>query len=91
MGIDMDEMEVRVNPKNLLDDWKGNEMVPSQKNRKLFGTQNLLKSVANPLEGFLFISQRQFQVSHIMDRDFIQVSLEIRAIGFDAPGGPPDR
>jgi hypothetical protein len=69
MSVDMDEMEVRIDPKDLFDYRKGDEMIPSQKDWKFSGTQDLLKGLADPMKGLFLIPQSQFQVPHIMKRD----------------------
>jgi hypothetical protein len=69
MGIDMDEMKVRIDPQNLFDNWKGDEVVPSKEDRKFLRPEDLLKSLPDPSKGLFFISKRQFQISHIMNKD----------------------
>jgi hypothetical protein len=69
MSVDMDETEVRIDPKDLFNHRKGDEMIAPQKDWKFSGPQDLSKGLANPMKGLFLVPQSQFQVSHIMKRD----------------------
>ena len=58
MGVDVDEVEVGIDPKDRFDYRKGDEMIPSEKDWKFLGGQDLLEGLPNPAKGLLLIPER---------------------------------
>ena len=64
----MKEMQVGVDPKDLFQDRKGDQMVPSKEYRKFLLGQDFTKGLLNEVKSFLLLSQREFQVSQVVSR-----------------------
>jgi len=85
MGIYMNKMEIWVNSDQFFNDWKGDEMVTSKQDRELSGRKDFSETFPDQVERYLFLSEGEFKVSHIVDRKTGEVLVEIRAEGFDPP------
>jgi len=81
---------VGISVQNLFYRRKGNQMIASKKDREFLGRKDPSDRLPNQGERKVFFSEREFQVSHVVETQLAQISLQIGAVGFDPPGGPPD-
>jgi hypothetical protein len=68
VGIQLKEMEVRVDMEDFFQDWKGDEMVSSEEDGEFILGQDFTKGILNEIKSYLLLSQREFQISHVMDQ-----------------------
>ena len=65
-------------------------MITPEKDGKLLSREDPPDCFPNDGQRGIFFSKREFEVSHIVKTQLAQISLQIGAVGFDPPGGPPN-
>jgi hypothetical protein len=86
----MYNVEMGISLQNLFYHRKGNQMIASKKDGEFLGRKDPSDRFPNHGERKVFFSEREFQVSHIMETQLAQISLQIGAVGFNSPRPPPD-
>ena len=65
-------------------------MIAPEKDGEFLGREDPPDRFPNDRQRDIFLSEGELQVPHIVETQLAQISLHIRTVGFDPPGGPPD-